>query len=334
MTDTVRWGVIGPGGIATGFAEAMQLVDDGTIVAVASRSAERADAFGDRFDIARRYDSYEAIADDPEVDAVYVATPHSRHAADTLMCLEAGKHVLCEKPLALNAGQVSPWWRRPATGGCSSWKRSGAASSPRTSRWEMSSRRGGSGSRSWWRPTSASAGRSIPRTGCSTPRSAAAGCSISGSTRSSCARSCSARPDDIAAEGVLGDTGVDELVAAVLHHPAGSIGVIKAALRANLSCTARISGSDGAILIPALMHCPTSITVVTRGGEEQIDGSYEGNGLRYEIAEVHRCLAAGLTESPTIPLDETIRLAQTMDLIRQQIGLVYPGEPAGLAPPG
>ena len=103
---TVRWGVIGPGGIATQFATGMELVDDGEIVAVASRSQERADAYGDRFGVTRRYDASEALVEDPDVDAVYVATPHSRHEADTLLALEAGKHVLCEKPFALNARQA------------------------------------------------------------------------------------------------------------------------------------------------------------------------------------------------------------------------------------
>src|SRR6202044_3508148 len=103
----IRWGVIGPGGIATGFAEAMQWAEGGTITAVASRSAERAEAFGDRFDIPTRYGDYEALAADPAVDVVYVATPHSRHEVDTIALLRAGKHVLCEKPLALNARQAT-----------------------------------------------------------------------------------------------------------------------------------------------------------------------------------------------------------------------------------
>ena len=102
----IRWGIIGPGKIAARFARSMTVVDDGRIVAVASRSAERAGAFADEFDIAGRYDDVRALVDDPDVDAVYVATPHSRHEADTVRCLEAGKHVLCEKPIALNAAQA------------------------------------------------------------------------------------------------------------------------------------------------------------------------------------------------------------------------------------
>ena len=102
--------------------------------------------------------------------------------------------------------------------------------------------------------------------------------------------------------------------------------MVKAALRVNMTCTARIAGTDGVIDLPAMMHCPNSLTVSSAAGVEQIDASYEGNGLRFEIEEVHRCLAEGRTESPVITLDESIALATTLDAIRAQLGVVYPGE--------
>src|SRR3954454_3136615 len=101
-----RWGIVGPGGIAERFATGMQLVEDGEIHAVASRSAERANAFADRFDIPVRYDEYSKLAADPDVTCVYVATPHVLHASNSIEFLQAGKHVLCEKPFALNAEQA------------------------------------------------------------------------------------------------------------------------------------------------------------------------------------------------------------------------------------
>jgi hypothetical protein len=93
-----------------------------------------------------------------------------------------------------------------------------------------------------------------------------------------------------------------------------------------MSCTARISGTGGWIDPPAFMHCPSYLTVTTSAGSERIDGSYEGNGLRFEIEEVHRCLSEGLLESPIMPLDETLDLAATLDGVRAQLGVVYPGE--------
>src|SRR6478609_6442890 len=104
-TAPVRWGIAGPGQIATQFADAIDVLDSGHIVAVASRSLERATAYADRYGVERRYDDYNALAADTDVDAVYVATPQSHHESDTLRYLEAGKPVLCEKPFALNAAQ-------------------------------------------------------------------------------------------------------------------------------------------------------------------------------------------------------------------------------------
>jgi hypothetical protein len=103
--------------------------------------------------------------------------------------------------------------------------------------------------------------------------------------------------------------------------------VIQAAITVPLACTARISGSDGWIDLPAFMHCPTSFTVTAGVSQpEVVDASFDGDGFEFEIAEVHRCLARGLTESPTMPLAETLALAGTMDAVRAQIGLTYPGE--------
>jgi predicted dehydrogenase len=101
-----RWGIAGPGAVAARFAKAMELVEDGQITAVASRSKERAQEFARRLRIPVAYGDYRALAEDPAVDIVYVATPASRHMADTLLYVRASKHVLCEKPFSLNASQA------------------------------------------------------------------------------------------------------------------------------------------------------------------------------------------------------------------------------------
>ena len=317
---------MGPGAIAVGFADAMRLVDDGEIVAVASRSPERADTFGDQFGVPARYDSYAALGDDPNVDVVYVATPQSRHAPDTLAVLQMGKPVLCEKPFALNARLARQMVDESRARGLflmeAIWSRylpsyraivdvlgAGRIGEPLLVEADFGFRRPFDPEDRLFRLDLGGGGLLdlgiYPLQLCSL---------VLG------------YPEHAAAEGVIGETGVDEQVAAVLRHPGGGLGVIKAALRVGMTCTARISGTDGSIDIPALMHCPNAITVNTVAGSERIDCSYEGNGLRFEIEEVHRCLAAGETESPTMPLNETLVLATTLDSIRDQIGLVYPGE--------
>jgi predicted dehydrogenase len=322
----LRWGVIGPGIIATGFAEAMQWADGGTITAVASRSAERADAFGDRFDIPTRYGDYDALAADPEVDVVYVATPHSRHEVDTIALLRAGKHVLCEKPLALNARQAAHMAEEARSRGLflmeAIWSRflpsyralvdvigEGRIGEPLLVEADFGFRR----------PVDPDHRHFAPELG----GGALLDLGIYPIQLSTLVLGPIER---VVVDGVVGETGVDEVVTALLHHSEDRLGVVKAGLRVGMTCTARIAGTEGVIDLPAMMHCPNSLTVSSAAGVEHIDASYEGNGLRFEIDEVHRRLAAGQTESAVMPLDESIALAATLDSIRAELGVVYPGE--------
>ncbi len=323
----LRWGIAGPGGIAARFAGAMTRVDDGEIVAVASRSAERARDFADRFDVAARYDDYRGLAEDPEVDAVYVATPHSRHEADTLLYLAAGKHVLCEKPFALNTAQARRMVDAAAASGTflmeAVWSR--FLPSYRALVDVVGSGRIGTplqveGTFGFRRPLDPSHRLFDPHLG--------GGALLDLGIYPIQLSTLVLGPiGHLAAAGVIGPTGVDEQVAAVLRHERGGLGVIQAAITVPLACTARISGSDGWIDLPAFMHCPTEITVTgALSAPEVVDCSFEGDGFEFEIAEVHRCVAAGLTESPIMPLADTLALAEAMDAVRALIGLTYPDE--------
>jgi len=316
----VRWGVVGTGEVAAEFAEAMRWADGGRIVAVSSRSAERAEDFGDRFGIPARHGGCEALAADPDVDAVYVATPQFRHFPDVIGFLRAGKHVLCEKPFALDAGQARKMaeearsrglflmeaiWSRflPAYRALGDVLASGRIGEPLLVEADVGFRVPVRPEHRLFDP--ALGGGALLEMGIYPVQL----CSL-----------VLGEVEHVAAGGVIGSTGVDEQVAAVLRHSGGGLGVVKAAIHTELACTARISGTDGWIDLPAFMHCPGGLTVTSLAdGVEHIGGSYRGNGLRFGIAEVHRCLDQGLTESPVIPLAETIALATTLDAIRAQI---------------
>ena len=227
----IRWGVVGPGAIAVGFADAMQLVDGGDIIAVASRSADRAEAFGDRFGIRTRYGDYAALAADPDVDVVYVATPQSRHAEDTIALLEAGKHVLCEKPFALNARLAQQMvdtarsqglflmeaiWSRflPAYRSLVEVIAAGRIGEPLMVESDFGFRRPMDPENRLFRLDLGGGGLldlGIYPLQLSTL--------LLGPV------------EHVAAEGVIGETGVDEVVAAVLRHSAGKLGVMKASFR-------------------------------------------------------------------------------------------------------
>jgi len=323
----IRWGVIGPGGIATRFARALTLVDDGAIVAVSSRSLDRADAFADEWDVLRRYDDDQALADDPEVDAVYIATPHSRHEGDTIRCLRAGKAVLCEKPFALNAAQsqrmvdaargsgrflMEAIWSRflPSYRALVDVLGDGRIGTPLQVDADFGFRA----------PVDPSHRLFDPHQG------GGALLDLGIYPLQLCTLVLGPVVHAVA-EGRLGETGVDEQIAAVLRHQGGGIGTIRAAISVPLACTARISGTDGWIDLPPFMHCPTSLTVHRVGAAPEVfDAPLGGEGLEHEIQEVHRCLAEGRTESSTMPLSESVALATVMDDLRGQIGLRYPGE--------
>ncbi|HWE56074.1 MAG TPA: Gfo/Idh/MocA family oxidoreductase [Acidimicrobiales bacterium] len=323
--ETVRWGILATGGIARRFVRAMEHVPGGTLHAVASRSAERAAEFASMAGARRAYGTYEELAADPDVDAVYVATPHPRHEPDTLMCIEAGKHVMCEKPFALNAQQAERMigaarhrgtflmeaiWSRflPAYARMGEVLASGRIGEPVLVEADF-------GFRAPFNPdhrlfAADLGGGALLDLGIYPLQL----CSL-----------VLGEPIGVSAQAVKGVTGVDEHVAAVVRY-AGGLGVIKAATRVAMSCQARISGTEGWIGLPAFMHCPDHLTVTVGGETERIDAGFEGDGLQFEIIEAQRCLAAGLNESPGITLDQTLSLARTMDRIRAQIGVVYPGE--------
>jgi predicted dehydrogenase len=323
---TLRWGVAGPGGIATRFAEAMHLVEDSEIVAVASRTIERADAYADRFGVRARYANHDALASDPDVDIVYVATPHARHAADTIAFVEAGKHVLCEKPFALNARQARRMVDAARTRGVFLMEAMWSRFLPP---YRLLCDLLGDGRIGEALLVEADFGFRMPVM----PDHRLFDPGLGGGALLDLGiypvQLCSlvlGTPDRVVADGIVGATGVDELVGAVLHHSRGALGVVKAAIRVNLACSARISGSDGWIDLPAFAHCPEWVAIGRPDGIERIDTAFEGDGLRFQIAEVHRCIADGALESSVMPLAETISIMTTLDAIRGQLGVTYPGE--------
>ena len=324
MADRIRWGIAATGRIAERFVTGLHQLDDAEVVAVGSRTAERAASFGDRHGIPRRHGGYEDLAADEAVDVVYVASPHARHAADTRLFLAAGTHVLCEKPCALDRAEgesmvaearargrflMEAMWTRflPAYVALRDLLGEQRVGDPRLVEASFGFRRPVDPlHRLFARELG---GGSLLDLGIYTAQLIA---SVLG------------HPDRIVAQGHIGETGVDEQVVAVLHHPGGRLGVMQTASRTVLPCSARITGTDGWIEVPPFMHAPDHLVVGAAGVTERIEVPWEGEGLRFQAVEVHRCVRAGLTESPVMPLDETLALAGTLDAVRAEVGLAYP----------
>ena len=301
---------------------------DAEVIAVASRTQDGADRFGDEHSIPHRHGSYEAMAADPDVDVVYIGTPHSRHCDDTLLYLDAGKHVLCEKPFAINqrAGD--------ADGGRGAGEPAlldGGDLEPLPSRvrgsCDDSSRAGGSARSGWSKLPSGSAAPFVPTHRLFSLELGGGALLDVGLYPVQLAHMLLGPPDRVTAAAEIGETGVDEQIAVVMAYADGPLAVAMAAIRTILPSTARISGSDGVIDVPAMMHHPAYLEVHdAQGTVERIDTPMDGNGLHYQAEEVHRCLRAGLHESAVMPLADSCAIAHTLDRARDQIGLRYPGE--------
>jgi predicted dehydrogenase len=263
---------------------------------------------------------------DPEVDVVYVATPHPFHKEHTLLCLEGGKAVLCEKPMAVHAGQVREMVAAARENGLLLMEAMWSRFNPvlvQVQQWLAEGRIGevrmltaDFGFRTGWNPEGrllnpALAGGALLDVGVYVVSLASL---VFGGA-----------PEQVQATAHIGETGVDEQTAMVLKYKGGGLALLACAIRTATPHAARIDGTEGAIEVPRFWH-PTTAWLV-RPGQEPIEAT-GALGYHYEAAEVMACLREGRTESEVMPLDESISIAETMDQVRAQIGLIYP--PAAL----
>lgn len=328
MTDTpIRWGILGPGNIARQFATGLEALPAAELVAVGSRSQDRADSFGDQFDIPRRHASYEDLAADPDVDIIYVATPHTLHRDNSILCLEAGKHVLCEKPFAVNARQAADviavarerslflmeaMWTRflPAVAKTRQWVAEGAIGDVNLITADFGFRAGVNPEGRLFNPSLG--GGALLDVGIY-PLSFAS--MVLGP-----------RPERLETMTELGETGVDELSTILLGYEEGAMAVLYTAIRTSTPVEARILGTEGRIHLPSQFYKADAVILEASGREERLDLPLEGNGYNYQAAAAMECVRAGQTESDVMPLDETLSLVELMDRIRARWGLIYPGE--------
>jgi len=328
MTGRLRWGIIGTGGIATAFARDLALLDDAELVAVGSRAPGTAEAFGARFDVAHRHGSYEALVADPEVDAVYVSTPHPGHHAATRLALEAGKAVLCEKPFMLNAREADDVVALARARGLFLMEAMWTRFLPHMVRIREILAAGTLGRLVTVQADHGQWFAYDPAHRLFAPELGGGALLDLGVYPVSFASSVLGPPLTVTAVSDPAQTGVDGQTSVVLRCAGGTQAVLTTTLWAAGPNRAAIVGTDARIEVDATWYVPTSFTVWSRDDEvlERYDEPRVGHGLRYQAAEVARCLRAGLTESPAMPLDESRSIMATMDEVRRQVGLVYPGE--------
>lgn len=324
MADIIRWGIVGSGYIARKMAEALVVLPDAELTAIGSRSLDRADAFGEEFDVPHRFDCYEDVAASADVDAVYIATPHTSHLTDATMALRAGKAVLCEKPLTVNAREAAAliaearankaflmeaMWTRfvPAVVKLREWIDEGVIGEIRLFTADIG----------WRQPYN-------PQSRLYNPELAGGALLDIGIYPVSLASMLLGAPSDISGVMQPAPTGVDAQCAVSLAYSNGAVASFAATFQAVTPREALVVGTEGWIRIHGSITAPETLTLCKPDeNEETVYLPYLGNGYTHEAIEVMACVRKGKLESHVMPLDESLCIMKTMVSLREQWGLRY-----------
>ncbi|WP_295801474.1 Gfo/Idh/MocA family oxidoreductase [Mucilaginibacter sp.] len=324
---TIRWGILGAGRIARKFAADLKLVTDAELIAIGSRSQETAEEFGDEFDIKYRHDGYEALVKNPEVDVIYIATPHNLHYENTLLCLQHNKAVLCEKPFAMNARQAKAMIDLAKEKSLFLMEARWTMFHPHYKKTHEMIRQGLLGDiRSvlinfGFKPAPPVPARLFdPALGGGTLMDI-------GIYNVFMAMSILGKPDVIEASMTPSATGVDEQCAILFKYKNGAMAQLFSSFSSNMATEADISGTEGRIRLTSRFYEPSAtIEYYPKyvDSREVIPIEKEaGFGYQYEARHVNECLRRGLTESVVIPFADTLSLMETLDTIRAIAGIKY-----------
>jgi len=322
MSTEIRWGVVGPGRIAEKVVEDVAVVDGSRVVAVASRSERRARDFADRHGIDRAYGSYAQVLADPEVDVLYVATPHAQHAAIARAAVEAGKALLVEKSFtATSAGAqevvdlarargvfvMEAMWTRfqPAVVALRELIADGAVGEVRSVQADLGVAR-----------------EFDPEDRLFALELGGGALLDLGVYVVSFAQMLLGAPDTVSATGSRFPTGVDAEASLLLGYDDGRSAAVMTSLRHALPGQARVFGTAGWVDVLPRFHHPQTIVLHRDGAEpEAITRPQLGGGYAHELVEVAECLRAGRTESSVMPLADTLAVQEVLQAAADQLGV-------------
>ena len=322
----LRWGIAGPGRIAESLAGDFAVVPGATLAAVGSRSHERAADFAQRHGAARAHGSYRELLDDPEVDVVYIATPHPQHHAIAVAALRAGKGVLVEKAFTQTvAGAQDIVVTAKATGGFAMeamWTRF----QPAIVRLRELIADGAIGT-----PLSVQADLGVlrdydPQDRLFNPALGGGAVLDLGVYVVSFAQMVLGTPDHVAAQGVIGPSGVEIDATILLGFPEGTSATLTTSLHSPMPGQARVFGTTGWIDVLPRFHHPKQIVLHRAGAApETFTAPPLGGGYAHELIEVTECIRAGRTESAVMPLADTVAVQEILDEVLSQLG-IHPSE--------
>lgn len=324
MKTNIQWGILGTGRIAEKFAIGLQHVANAQLYAVGSRSKEQANLFANKFNIPHAYGSYAKLASDPQVDVIYIASPHVFHAEHTLLCLESGKAVLCEKPFAMNARQVNDMIKKAREKNLFLMEALWTRFLPTIRKTEELISSGVIGDIIQIQSDFGFKAEYDPQWRLFNKKLGGGSLLDIGIYPVFITLLLLGMPDEIVSSAVIGPTGVDESMAAVFKYNNGKIASLSSTFMAHTPTETIICGTEGRIRIHRMWHTPTYMTLTQNNGtSEDIYFDYASNGYEYEAQEVTNCLLQGLKESPLLPLSFSEKLISLLDTIRQQWNLEY-----------
>ena len=325
--QTIRWGIIGTGRIARAFAEGLKFTNNGKLHGIASRSLASAQSFAQEWDIPSAFGNYQELAESDAIDAVYIATPHSSHAENAILCMKNKKAVLCEKPFAVNSSEVEAMiktsremnvllmegmWSRfpPLMNQLRDWLNEGKLGDIRTLHADFGF---------------------LPKE--RDPNGRLFNLELAGGSLLdlgiypvSLASMIMGKPADIQTLANIGSTGVDEQAGWIFRYSNGALAMLLSSLECETRQEAFIAGSIGNVRIHKQCWKPQKMTFTETNGEasETIEMPFVGNGFNYEAESFGDLLIQGKKESPIMPLDESLTIMNQMDQIRKEWNLVYP----------
>jgi predicted dehydrogenase len=321
-----RWGILGTGLIAQIFTDDVRRLPDHKVVAVGSRSQARADAVGDQFGVPGRHPSYLALVNDPDVDGIYIATHHPMHMRNTLLALNAGKAVLCEKPFSMSVAETEKMIYTARSKNLLLMEAMWTHYLPHMARVREILKSGTLGEIISIQADHGQWFEKDPEFRLYKPELGGGALFDLGIYPVSFASMVLGKPKRITAVSDKAFTGVDGQTSILLQYASGAHAVLTTTNLAATPTRAVIVGTEARLEIDRTFYAATSFTVISRTGEiiERREKNYEGYGLREEAIEFARCFREGLKESPMLPLDETLSIMRTIEDIKNQIGLTFP----------
>jgi predicted dehydrogenase len=316
MSDPVRWGIIGTGGIARTFASDLQFIDEGVVAAVGSRSQASADAFGEQVGVARRYDSYEELVNDDGIDAVYVATPHPMHFENATLALNAGKPVLVEKSFTMNGREARELVSLAREKRLFMMEAMWTRFLPHVVALREIIAAGRLGDLVNFEADHGKWFKHDPEFRLFAPELGGGALLDLGVYPVSFASMLLGTPDRIRALIEPAFTGVDGQVSMIFGYQSGAQATLSCTSLARTATRACVSGTEARVEIDGDFYAPTTFTLISKDGDREVfTFESNGRGLHYQAQEVARCLREGRLESDVLPLDETVSIMETMEKV-------------------